>query len=459
MRPRGLTLISYTLAVIIFVVVSTYAILYAVGYKLNWQTWELKKTGFILIESYPRGANINLSGKDIGRTTPATIKRLLPEDYEVRLTKDGYRLWQGNITVQSGLVTEQRNVLLTMQDWQSEVLVDQTITALMGNADNTRIAYTTKNEIWLWDPRNKKAAVVANAALIKQQVKDANINDITRGTLELINFAPDNQALLFRSTSYRNQYYLTVDTGGGVIKSVTTGRLLTNWGWWNNNELVFQQANKVSLINIATQKITPLATGIGDYRLQDNSLYFTIKNKTGQTVLAQLDKNGVVKEEIAVLPSAQIYAFGRIKNNWLLISTTNKLSSIWLAERTDGQVTWKLLADKVKSRVLWDDKYLIYKQGEKLTVVEWEKLTLPRPIAELHGGELIHFSFDTILYWENKTLKSIDLTGSNQYDLVALSAPGEFIISESQMSKLILIDAQTRQLIEATLRDKTSLFF
>lgn len=459
MRLNWFTILGYTLAIVAFFVVATYAVSYAIGYKIDWQAKSLKKTGFILIESYPKGASVKLSGKEIGGTTPETIKRLLPGTYQVELAKDGYRPWQSDISVKSGLVAEERNILLTFQELKPTSLLDLPISSMAGNTDNTKIAGLTGKDILLWDVKSKTKATGVNSSLIRQQIKDHNIADIANGKLEPLGFAPDNQTLLFQSKSLSNQYYLTLNTSSGVFKLIASGRNITNWKWLNDKEIAWLQNRKLNLFNFNSGKTQVLASEIIDYAFVDNNLYIVAQNKTGKSSLTRIDRTGANPEEIAELPTADGYYLGKIKNNWLVISTLNKISSIWLEDKQGGLITWKLLADNVRSKVLWDDIYLIYKQAEQLMVIEWEKLDLPLKIAQLHGGELAHFSFDTILYIENQQLKSVDLTGKNQYDLLPIADANKFIITEPQISKIIFIDAKTKQLTEATLREKTSLLF
>lgn len=458
MRRNWLTISIYGLAVVMFLLISTYAVMYATGYKVDWQTMELKKTGFILVESYPKGANLKINGKDEG-TTPETIKRLLPGVYQTELAKDNYRAWHSNTTVVPGLVTELRNILLTATDLKLVALLGKPIISVIPNNDNTKISFLQDKAIWLWDVRSKKAVTIVNTALIRQHIKNTAIADIANGKLTLINFAPDNQTLLFQSIGLSNQYYLIVNTNSGIIRLISTGFKITNWKWLNTNEIAWLQNAKLNILNISSSKIQPVTTDIIDYSLFENNLYVAQKNKLGKIMLNRISKAGKIEAEITELPLAQGYYLGKIKNKWFLISTLNTLSKIWIEETVDGKFTWKLLADNVLSKVLWDEKYLVYQQNQQLTIADWEKLDRPTYVTAFKPSEMIHFSFDTILYIENKTLKSINITGQNIYELLPVTKGADVVITEPQISQLVFIDAKTNQLTEATLREKTSTLF
>lgn len=460
MSRRFSLILVYTLAVLAFLVVATYAVLYATGYKIDWATWELKKTGFILIESYPRDAQIKLAGKDTGKTTPETIKRLLPGTYKVELSKANYQPWQGDVPVKSGLVTEERNILLTLQDIKPTLLFDLPVGSLVSNLDNTKLAILVGKDIFLWDVKNHNNSGGTNALLIRQQVKDRNIADVANGKLEPLGFGPDNQTLLFRSTGASNQYYLTLNTASGVTKLIGTGRNITNWKWLSDKDISWLQNSKLNSFNLTSGKTQILADNVVDYAWLDNNFYLAQKNKSGKIMLARMAKSGTAGEDLAELPSATSYFIGKVKNNWLIIANaTDKLSSIWMEDKTASSLAWKQLAANVTAKVLWDDQYLVYRQGTQLIAREWDTLDQPIKIGSLPTGELVHFSFDTVLYLDNQILKSIDLTGQNKYDLFALAKSTNFVITEPQISKVIFIDAKTQQLTEATLREKTNTLF
>jgi len=460
MKPIRLVILGYILAVFVFIVVASYALLYAMGYKIDWQNLNFKKTGFILIESYPRGAEIKLAGKAIDKSTPTTIKRLLPGDYLLELNKSNYRPWQGNLLVESGLVTEKRNVLLTSANLQPTTLIENAVDKIVGTPDNSKIVGGTKQEIWLWDINNKTTSVLANAGLIRQHIKGTNATDIANGQLSPINFSPDSQLLLFQSTGRYNQYFLVINVRSGIIKLVATGRQLTKWQWLSNTELVNWQLGKLNLIDIVANKTIVTIPNVVDMGIFDNNIYAAVAaNKI--VSLVKINRGNNINETIAVLPTGEAYTFGKVDNNWLCTVTNKQTTALWLSERTNNELTWSRLADGITPSVLWDDTYLIYQQNNQVVARAWEKLEdVPKIILDNQRNiKLIHFSYDTVLYLSGNKLTSIDLTGMNNYALINLTEPGDLIITDSQISKLTYIDAKTHQLTEVTLRDKTNLFF
>jgi len=462
MKPIRLVTIGYIFAGFVFIIVASYALLYATGYKPDWDNLTFKKIGFILIESYPKGAGIKLAGKELGRSTPATLKRLLPDDYLVELTKDGYRPWQGNITVQSGLVTEKRNVLLTLAELSPKILIENSIDKIVGTPDNSKIAILTQKEILLWDINNQSSSVLVNSGLIRQHIKATNTIDIANGQLLPISFSPDSQLLLFRSTGRYNQYFLVINIRSGIIKLIATGRQLTKWQWLSNTELINWQVGKLNLIDIVANKIIVTVPDVIDMGVFDNNIYAAVTtSKITALVKININRGNNINETIAILPDGVVYTFGKIESNWLITVTNNQSTTLWLSEKANNEITWSKLADKIALPVLWDNTYLIYQQNKQIFVVEWKKMELPPKaiLGNQPNTQLVHFSYDTVLYLTGNKLISIDLTGMNKYELIDLLLPSDLILTDTQMSKLTYIDGKTHQLTEVNLREKSSYFF
>jgi len=89
----------------IFFIVSPILVLFARGYKFNFETKTIVKTGSLIVKSEPSRATVFLDDKTMSDTTPSTLRFLLPKDYNVSVKKDGYQAWTKRITIKSEIVT------------------------------------------------------------------------------------------------------------------------------------------------------------------------------------------------------------------------------------------------------------------------------------------------------------------------------------------------------------------
>ncbi len=108
-------LFFWIVLIISFGLTATLLVLDAVGYKVNWSTWQITKTGLIVMESTPRDVSVYIDGKLAANKTPLRLDRMVPERYEFELKKAGYKSWSRLIQVEAGLTTELESVVLFLE--------------------------------------------------------------------------------------------------------------------------------------------------------------------------------------------------------------------------------------------------------------------------------------------------------------------------------------------------------
>src|SRR3989339_1743380 len=93
------TRVVYSIFILIFLGLSAYLLFYGLGYRFNFDKNTIEKTGALFIKSYPRGANIYVNEKIYKDKTPAVVNRLLANNYQIKVAKEGYHDWQKTLTV------------------------------------------------------------------------------------------------------------------------------------------------------------------------------------------------------------------------------------------------------------------------------------------------------------------------------------------------------------------------
>lgn len=451
---------GYILAVIFFMLISTWVILFANGYKIDWQTSTLQKTGFLLVETYPSKAQVIIAGRPANRHTPVTIKRLLPGSYLTEIKQDNYRPWQANLDINPGLVTEQRNTLLTFTNLISETLSEIPF-KLIVKSSNNKIALVTKaEEIVLWNNNNRQEAVISDPSLIIQRLTFKNKRDIAQGKITKLEFGPDNKTLIVKIISRINTYYLSLDTDIGKLQLITYGKNVDDLNWLNSTEIIFLQNNNLYLQTLNENKNNLLAENIIDYSIYNNLIYGVIKNEFNQYTLIKINKKGQYTEKFTNIPSADKYQLTKIANDWVLVTENKNIKSIWWSVIENNELIWQKFASNIVSEIIWNNQYIIYQSGNKIMLTDLKKdVFKPQIILNNQPAiNLVTLQFDTLLYIENHQLKSVDLTGYNNYQLFNIKNDNQLISIDPQMHQLIYINPDNDWLELVTLRDKTSSF-
>ncbi len=105
----------FFISTVVFLALAPLVILYAMGYRTGVSNVDPVPVGVLLVETFPRRAELVINDQNVGRT-PRSVPNLPAGTVHVRLTKEGYTDWEKNLQVKPGLVTELRGVRLLKED-------------------------------------------------------------------------------------------------------------------------------------------------------------------------------------------------------------------------------------------------------------------------------------------------------------------------------------------------------
>src|SRR3990170_8426178 len=104
MRAKTRQCIFY-LYLLIFLVTGPSLALYTAGYRLDFKTWRWGRVGVLVAESKPDNADVYLNNELYKNKTPVRINALFPQDYQIKIVKEDYHLWQKTVAVKPNATT------------------------------------------------------------------------------------------------------------------------------------------------------------------------------------------------------------------------------------------------------------------------------------------------------------------------------------------------------------------
>lgn len=162
---RGL----YYLYVLLFLVTAPAVVLYTAGYRFDFRTQSLVKTGALSVTTVPRGAQLLLSGDAKLTKTPSLLKNVIPGTYELTLSKERYHSWQRQIQVNSRETTFIEDVNLFLVSESAGSIVENGAEAASTSGRGDRYAYVETGESWyeIWeaDPSSLEQTLLDRLAL------------------------------------------------------------------------------------------------------------------------------------------------------------------------------------------------------------------------------------------------------------------------------------------------------
>ena len=107
----------FLIFIVFFVVSSIIVILFAQGYRFDFNSLKIVKTGGIFIKTSTDGAKIYINDKYVESTSgilshSTLISGLAPKNYNVFIYKENYYPWNKTVEIKNGIVTELNNIIL-----------------------------------------------------------------------------------------------------------------------------------------------------------------------------------------------------------------------------------------------------------------------------------------------------------------------------------------------------------
>lgn len=137
--------ILYISLIVAFFILAPVIILYTAGYRYNFKKMALEKTGIIFVSTVPAKTNIYVGNELVAKTTPAIIKNLLPDSYDLRISAPGYLNWGKKLEVRSQLTTFVSKQAL-LKDQLPILLSGGKISALNVSPDFSALAFMAEDK-------------------------------------------------------------------------------------------------------------------------------------------------------------------------------------------------------------------------------------------------------------------------------------------------------------------------
>lgn len=161
------------LFIIVFLIASTVIILYSTGWRFDIQTFSIKKTGAIYIETYPKYVSIKINGKDFldssGILKNGTlISNLMPKNYKIEIDKKDYYPYYKEIKIEPSLVSELIGTILIPMKLEEKNIIPTKLRGekIIDLANNKIIINDSKNKInYLYNLNDGLSALNINTVL------------------------------------------------------------------------------------------------------------------------------------------------------------------------------------------------------------------------------------------------------------------------------------------------------
>jgi hypothetical protein len=188
-------------------VIAPSIVFYSWGYRFNFETKKIVKTGAFYFKVLPKSAQIYLTPFDAkGLPVPETkllkrtdfffgailMENLLPKRYEIEIKKDGFYPWKKILEIKENEVTEAKNIVLMPEDISLNLLTKEVEDFFFSPDEKIVILKETNDDGWALKLLELQKNVKSHLMESKDISKDAKVN------LLGLKFSHDSKRLLLK---------------------------------------------------------------------------------------------------------------------------------------------------------------------------------------------------------------------------------------------------------------------
>ncbi|MBD3360071.1 MAG: hypothetical protein GF365_05205 [Candidatus Buchananbacteria bacterium] len=311
-----MTLIQRRIIMIIFIlaffILAPILIFYASGYRFDLKRKKVLRTGTLMVEAKDiKDAQLYINDQRYEKPFDKKIfiYNLLPGEYNIKLTKEGYYSWSKKITINSGLTTFAKDVIL-FQDNIPLQIIDGQISNFKISPDWQKIIYVIQkqpfSELYVYDLNNKNNTLL---------YRISQINKIK------LSWAASSKKILFNF----NDNYLVFDVNN-TNQAKDLNQLLDfqpqkiNWDISSDNLLYANKQKsiwQIDLVSQTSQLLFETEKNINpEFFIEANDIFY-IQREDNRDVLFKYNLNFNTNKKISALNRSDNYKFIESSNNFI----------------------------------------------------------------------------------------------------------------------------------------------
>lgn len=142
----------FWLLVLLFFIVAPLVVLHARGYRFDTKRGVFVYSGSIALKTNPQNFQLLINGqsndsKQLNRINSSyNITGLLPSDYEIKISQDGFSSWSKKTDVHSGLSSEFWNIILVRDNYERTSFEAENVDRFFLSPRNDFAAYSQKSD-------------------------------------------------------------------------------------------------------------------------------------------------------------------------------------------------------------------------------------------------------------------------------------------------------------------------
>ncbi len=402
---------------IIFLIGGPLAIFYSRGYRFDFETKKIVKSGAFYFRTQPESCEIYLDGKLKKKTDflfgNAFVKNLLPKKYNIRIEKEGYFPWEKTLEVKEEFVTEAKNIILFSKNLNFSLSLSDIEDYFFSPDKKKIILEKTNKEGWTLEildlEKNTQELFLEEKGLTKKESQFRNLNwnsdsrmvlieteieedtkyfivnlleekqifPLGYGDIQEISFNPNNSQEIFflkslnGSKSLFQANFLTQELPKVILKSLITYKISDgNIFWLSPDGFLYRSDFSGKRLGVLNTESFSIKEGL-KYKVEIFSPAVFLRENNA---LYQLNSSSRIFEKFSesiknlkLSPDSKKLVIGNNYEIWILFL-------IDIDEQSQKKASQKIFLTRFSQKIgeiFWlNPDYLMFNTGNKLKIAE-----------------------------------------------------------------------------------------
>lgn len=325
----------YITFILIFFIITPAILFYAAGYNFNIKNGSIERTGILIIKTNPRDAIVDLGKAKTFNwlynffytnqilTTPLKLRNLLPDKYELTITKNGYFDYRKQIELLPGHTIVLDDILLLKQS-TPKVIVDADVLKTKISPDKEKLAVVTDKSIII--------VYLSNARTVTISFEESVLNNANFDIL----WSNSNNKIMLTTPEWPIYNINSLQKDMELKSYMPKNPEMVRWNDTGDDTIFTLKNNilrQINLSQLSTQdfivSMSDKSNMIKDFMVRDD-MFYSIENNTDNSMLNIYNNNYDVVQNI-ILPRANNYEFTNINDDLIYIKD-NKRSVVYIID-------------------------------------------------------------------------------------------------------------------------------
>ncbi len=444
-----LLICSYVLVAAIIVGGTLLLVSYGQGRSYDFKTRKFVSNGLLILGTTPSGARLTIGDKLTRRTTPYRSTFRVGQ-YDLKLTKEGYRPWSKRINVVASEVVNLALIIMVPEKLQTKTIASALdVSSIVASSDHKHVAAITGGEKpGLW-------RLTADRAIAEKVYTPGEGQQIQSGSL-----SRDGSHALLRVQYSDGVRLLYIDMGNGNTQDLSTEFKVAlddvRFSFSDSNRLYWLSTDGLRRIDVNSKTLSSvLADNVVNYTYDNDRVIYIQSSSVGK-IIAVMNADGANKktlvEGVAESPSYLLsYASFRDKDDLAVVPTANGQLTVYESIYSDNVVARTVTRDVNKVLPSDDGHYFVFAHNQGFGSYDIGRAKIYNGLYKEKVDAISWFNGAHVIVNSGDKTRLVEFDGGNSTDL-GISSLGTASVGMHDQRRVLYVDAKSKKVIVTDLR-------